>query len=289
MEIIESHNSGDGISYKYLQNVGGGHVIETGLFDLDEETICITTQIGCPMGCIFCASTEPVDSINPDLRFVRNLTADELVKEVKNVLDVSEIRKNNTVLLSYMGTGEPLLNYDEVVTSIRILAKEKRVKRATIATCGVRPDLIQRLGTEMLPIKTKIQLSLHAPNQKLRDQIMPNAGDLYAAVEATYQFAKKTGHKTKVNYVLIKDLNDSEGNARELAELLEPKKDCLSVKLMRLQEIKDLEGSSAARLKMFEKTLDSYGIHHNRYQSDGRDIASNCGQLRRYYLQNSRG
>lgn len=285
MKIIESHKSDDGISYKYLQDVGGGHVIETGLFDLDEETVCITTQIGCPMGCVFCASTEPVDSISPDLRFVRNLTAAEMVAEVKNVLDVSEITKKKTVLLSYMGTGEPLLNYDEVVNSIRLLAKEERVRRATIATCGVSPDLIRRLGSEKLPIKTKIQLSLHAPNQKLRDKIMPNAGDLRAAVEATYQFAQQTGHRTKVNYVLIKDINDSDENARELAELIGPKKDYLSVKLMRLQEIKDLEGSSAARLKMFEKVLDSYGIHHNRYQSDGRDIKSNCGQLRRYYLE----
>jgi 23S rRNA (adenine2503-C2)-methyltransferase len=282
MKLRKSFASRDGVSYKYIQETGDHHFIETGAFDIGEAAVCISTQIGCPLGCVFCASTKPVDSNNPELKYIRNLTADEIVSQVENVIAHTKLDKD--MMLSYMGIGEPFLNYEAVLESIRRLAKHEGIKRATIATSGVRPELIRKLAKEEFSIPVKIQLSLHAPSQTLRKSIMPGSKSLKDAIEATYYFAKETKQNIKVNYVLIKGINDRKEDALKLAKLLTNKRDWLSVKLMRLQPIGDLVEAQESSFKLFEDILDSNKVRHDRYVTDGRDIQSNCGQLRRYYF-----
>jgi len=178
MKIVKIISSKDKKSYKVLQQTHDNHVIETGYFDLGERIICISSQIGCPMECVFCATTTPVDSVNPMLHFIRDLTSQEIYQQVKNVLDnkISKTNKSKPILLSYMGMGEPFLNYDNVVKSIEEISSEyKNVSQATIATSGIFPEKIKRLAKEKFNVKVKIQLSLHAPNERLRKKIMPKA------------------------------------------------------------------------------------------------------------------
>ena len=102
MKIIKSLNSKDKQTTKYLQQTEDNNIIETGYYDLDEHIVCISSQVGCPMGCVFCLTTIPIDSVNPNLRFIRNLSAREIVQQVKNVLDLLDINKlsKKRILLS---------------------------------------------------------------------------------------------------------------------------------------------------------------------------------------------
>lgn len=262
-----------------------GNVIETGYYELDEHVICISSQIGCQMGCIFCATTMPIDGIksNP---FVRNLSVDEIVEQVDNIVRVKQKKKNfddKKILFSYMGMGEPFLNYENVVTSVKILSKKFPNSRTTISTLGVNSKLIRQLAETNIDTTLKLHLSLHAPNDKLRKKILPNAGKISTALEALNFFSSTKGTKTKVNYILIKDLNDSEKQAIELSKLLKPYS--FIVKLSNLNDINYLASSELEKFDLFEKILAKEKIKTCKFFSTGVDIKAGCGQLRRYYAK----
>jgi len=283
MKIIKSLNSSDGRVIKYLQKTEDNNIIETGYYDLDEHIVCISSQIGCSMNCIFCSTIAPIDSLRPNFRFIRNLDAKEIVQQVKNILILLDKDKlpQKTILFSYMGMGEPFLNYDNVVKSIKILGKDYPKSRATIATIGTETRLVKKLSHEQFNILLKLHLSLHASNNRLRKKILPKTEDINIALEALNYFSLTRNISCKVSYILIKDINDSRECAIELAELL--KNYPFIVKLTNLNNFNQLESSSLDKFELFENVLNSYGIKNCRFFSIGTEIQAGCGQLRRHY------
>jgi len=288
MKLLKFLESKDKKSIKFLQQTKDGHIIETGYYDLDEEIICISCQIGCSMGCIFCATAEPIDSLHAEQAFFRNLTVQEIENQVKNIiffLKKENRLQNKKILLSYMGMGEPFLNYENVLKSIKNLAKSFPNSRATISTLGTRPDLIKKLAKEDIGITLKLHLSLHASNDSLRKKILPSAKPIKPGLEALNFFAKTKKDSMKVNYILIKDLNDSFKNALELAELIKPYP--FVVKLSSLNgNCGGLKPSKITKFELFEEALHSRGIKTCRFISKGTDIKAGCGQLRRHFIKN---
>ncbi len=286
MKIIKSVASNDGKTIKYLQKANDNHIIETGYYNLDEHIICISSQVGCLMGCIFCAAGSPEDTSAPQKRFIRNLTSDEIVDQVKNVLEIIDKKEiaGKKILFSYMGMGEAFLNYENVIDSIKILSKIFPNSRTTISTIGVRPDLMKKLAGEKIDTVLKLHLSLHAPSDDLRKKILPNAKNIKPALDALKYFFETRKTSVKVNYVLIQGLNDSNSHAIQLAKLIKPFP--FTVKLSKLNEFNNLKPSGDDRLKVFEEILNSYGIKTCRYSGNGSDIEANCGQLRRHFYDN---
>lgn len=287
MKIIRELKSKDGKSIKLLQQTHDRHIIETAVVNLDEIIICISTQIGCPLGCVFCATTKPIDNQKPQTRFIRNLNCPEICQQVTNVIKEKIPKRNKKpILLSYMGMGEPLLNYNNVICSIKKLALEYRqIKRATISTSGIRPDKIRRLAREKFPIQVKLHYSLHAPNDKLRKQIMPGAGPIKPALTATNYFAQVTGETVKVNYILIKGLNDSLKQADEFSKLLFPCRQNFVAKLTVFNDFEKYKKTSQKNFKKFKEKLDNTGIKTTTFIGNGFDIKASCGQLRRRFYK----
>jgi len=283
MKIIKSLISNDKKSIKYLQKTKDNHIIETGYYNLDEHIVCISSQIGCLMDCVFCAATAPVDLLNPNKRFIRNLTSEEIVRQTRNILQTIDRHrlKKKRILFSYMGMGEPFLNYKDVVKSIKILTKEFPDSRTTLATIGIKPILMRKLAHEKIDTILKLHLSLHAPNDKLRSRILPKAKRIKPALEALNYFSSTRNIACKVNYILIKDLNDSVNHATQLAKLLQDYP--FIVKLSNLNDFNQLESSDLDKFELFENILNSFGIETCRFFSIGTKIQAGCGQLRRHY------
>jgi len=282
MKIIKKLLSEDGKTTKFLQETADNHVIETSYFNLDEHIICISTQVGCVMGCIFCAT----NNLNGDsVKFVRNLSSEEIIDQVTNILALISDKdlRSKGILFSFMGMGEPLLNYKNLIQAIKILSGQFPNSRTTVSTTGIKPELIRELADEKIDTVLKIHLSLHAPTASLRKKIMPKIDGLQSALKALDYFSKTRNVSAKVNYVLIENLNDSEENARQLARLL--KRFPFSVKLSKLNQFNGLESSGNDKFKTFEKILKAEGIKTCRFASDGPDIKAGCGQLRRHYLR----
>ncbi len=284
MRIIELFESKDGKTTKYLQKTYDSHVIETGYYNLDEHVVCISTQVGCPMGCAFCATTSSANPLSFSKSFIRNLTAEEIIQQVKNIF--SHLKKNNRfdtkkILFSYMGMGEPFLNYENVVKSIKVLSRVFPDSRTTVSTVGVNSILIKRLAHEKISTNLKLHLSLHASNDLLRRKILPKAQKIKSTLEALKYFSSVRGVLIKVNYILIKDLNDSQKHADQLARLL--RNYSFIVKLSNLNDFRSLKSSNKNRFDIFEKTLNLAGIKTCKFISTGTDIKAGCGQLRRYY------
>ena len=282
MEIIKSLFSSDKKVAKFLQATEEGHIIETGHYDLEEHIVCISSQIDCPMGCIFCVSTTPIDQLNTNKHSIRNLTSTEIVSQVCNVLSLINQNdlKSKEILFSYMGIGEPFLNYQNVLESIKNLSKRFPKSRTTISTLGIRPDLMKKMAHLKLNNVLKLHLSLHAPNDKLRKKILPKAQEIQPALQALEYFSSLRKVLAKVNYVLIKDLNDSEDHANQLAELLRPYP--FIVKLSNLNKFNNLLPSSENRFNLFEKILNSKGVETCRFSSAGTDISAGCGQFKKH-------
>lgn len=283
MKIIKSFKSKDGKSTKYLQRAEDGNVVETGYYSFDEHVICVSSQVGCPMGCIFCASAEPIDDFDPEKRFIRNLNQKEIIQQVKNVLFLlkPEILRSKRILFSFMGMGEPFLNYQNVVQSLELLANDFPNSRVTIATLGIHPKKIKKIALKEFPVIVKLHLSLHAPNDSLRKKLLPEASKIKPSLEALKYFSIIRGVLSKVNYLLIRNLNDSEKHAVQLAKLLKPYP--FIVKLSKLNPHKDLKPALMNKFVLFEKILHSYKIKTCRFISDGSDIRAGCGQFRRYF------
>jgi len=290
MKLLKSFKSKDGKTTKYLQQTDDGHIIETGYYDLDEHIICISSQIGCSMGCIFCATTNPDDLLNTNKAFIRNLTSEEITQQVGNIfLRLKKQGKlgSKKILFSFMGMGEPFLNYENIVDSIKKLSKKFPNSRTTISTLGTSPTLIKKLAHEKIDTVLKLHLSLHAPTDALRKKILPKAQKIQPALEAFKYFSSVRSVPLKVNYILIANLNDSPDHASKLANLLKPYS--FTVKLSNLNDFNNLKSSDKSIFDEFEKILNSKGIKTCRFISTGTDIKAGCGQLRRhYYNQNKK-
>jgi 23S rRNA (adenine2503-C2)-methyltransferase len=256
---------------KHLFSLSDGNKIETVLLmDGRRKTLCVSTQAGCAMGCTFCATAR--------VELKRNLTAAEIVDQV-NIIQKDAGRISNVV---YMGMGEPLLNYNAVLKSVRILnhpaGKNIGIRHLTISTCGIVLGIKKLAGEDIFP---RLAVSLNAPTDSLRTKLMPiNAkypiAELFKAVRF---YQKKTGQRVTFEYVLIKGLNDSAGHARMLIKLLSGLMRNVNLIEHNPHPGCDFVGSDSRRIKPFASVLERAGIETTMRFKMGRGIKAACGQL----------
>ncbi len=272
--IAEKYVSKLDKTVKYLFSLYDGEYIESVVMKYKYGyTICISSQVGCKMGCCFCASTLA--------GFKRNLLPSELEGQIHAAQRDLGVRISHVVL---MGIGEPLDNYDNVIKFLHTVNNEKglniSMRDVTLSTCGIVPA-IYALADEGLPIT--LTLSLHAPNDELRSRLMPvnKSWGVAEAVGACREYALKTGRRVSFEYTLIKSVNDSRECALELAKLL--KDGGAHVNLIPVNDVEERGNirSDNQTVINFQFTLQSHGINATIRRTLGKDINASCGQLRR--------
>ena len=274
LTVLQRQQSKKDGTIKYLFGLHDGNAVESVLMHYEHGTsLCISSQVGCRMGCTFCAST--IGGL------VRSLTAGEILEQVIFAgLDSGE-RIDSLVL---MGIGEPFDNYDNVIRFFRLVNHPDGVnlglRHISVSTCGVVPG-IYRLAEEGMPVT--LSISLHAPNNALRTTMMPinRRYPVEELVEAARHYAKTTGRKVYIEYTMISGKNDSEAHARELAARL--KGMLCHVNLIPLNPVEGKSGVSSERqvIERFSQVLKSCGISSTVRRKLGDDIDAACGQLRR--------
>ncbi len=259
---------------KFLFKMHDGQMIETVFMKYHHgNSICISSQCGCAMGCRFCASTIG--------GCIRNLTAGEMLGQIYSAMRLTGERISNVVV---MGTGEPLQNYDNLIRFIRLLTHEKgynlSVRNITVSTCGIVP-MIDRLSEEKLPIT--LALSLHAPTDSLRRTIMPvaNKYSIDETLGACERYFDKTGRRLTVEYSLMHGINDSVNDADTLGRLLRGRG--IHVNLIPVNPVNetDFKPGTPEDVHLFKNTLEKYKINVTIRRGLGADIDAACGQLRR--------
>lgn len=275
-EIVRKQQSQKDGTIKYLWKLRDGNCVETVLMRYYHgNSICISSEVGCAMGCAFCASTKG--------GLVRRLTPSEMVDQVLFSSLDSGLEISNIVL---MGIGEPLDNYDTVLRFLELINSPEGMnigmRHISLSTCGL-VDRISRLACEKLQLT--LSVSLHAPTDEIRSQIMPvnRKYSVDVLLQACKEYFEKTGRRISFEYAMIRDVNDS----KELAELLAKKLDGIAahVNLIPLNNIEEspLKPSSRKTIMEFQKTLEDRGIPCTVRRTLGSDIDASCGQLRRKY------
>ena len=257
---------------KYVLELNDHNLIESVMMRYKHgNSVCVSSQVGCAMGCAFCAST--MNGV------VRNLTASELLSQVYEISRDTAERVSNVVI---MGMGEPMLNYDNVISFVRTVSDENTLhisqRNITISTCGIVPAII-RLSRESL--KCTLALSLHAPNDRIRRQIMPVSKkySIKEILRACEYYFQQTGRRVTFEYCLIDKVNDRECHARELAALLKHKP--AHVNLIPLNPVPGsaLGAPEERDIRAFQNILENEGLAVTRRREMGRDISGACGQL----------
>lgn len=281
LEIVEVQRSKLDGTCKYLFRLPDGHVIESVLMRYHHgNSVCISSQVGCRMGCRFCAST--IGGLE------RNLRPSEMLEQIYRIQKDSGERVSNVVV---MGTGEPLDNYDNLVCFIRLLSHEKGLnmsqRNITVSTCGIVPG-IRRLAEEQLTIT--LALSLHAVTQEKRRELMPiaNRYDLSEVLDACGYYFEKTGRRLTLEYSLVSGVNDSEEDAKALSKLASPLRAHVNLIPVNPVTERNFVQPKEKIIDNFKKNLEKYGINATLRREMGRDIDGACGQLRRKYLEQSR-
>lgn len=279
-KVIKRLDSSHGDTSKFLFEYNDGNVIECVIMKYDYgNSICVSTQIGCRMGCSFCASTIGGR--------IRDLTAGEILAEVLEAQKEIGERISNIVL---MGSGEPLDNYDNVVKFIKIVNDEQGLnigqRHITLSTCGIVPKIYDLIKEDF---QITLAISLHAPNDNLRRKIMPiaNKYSINEIITACNNYSKITKRRITFEYSLVKDVNDGIENAKELSNLL--KGMLCHVNIIPVNSVKETsyEKPSKSRIEEFSKVLSKAGIENTVRKEMGSDINAACGQLRRNYLNQS--
>ncbi len=282
-KLLQERISRDG-TRKYLWGLVDGHAIESVLLQHEGDrtrtrnTLCLSTQVGCPMGCSFCATGQN--------GYKRNLSAGEIIGQV---LDTAYHRKtadpdfkiNNLV---YMGMGEPLLNLPAVVKSIKILnhkdGQNIGIRRITVSTCGLVPQM-EELASNRLDIV--LAVSLHAPTNELRNRIMPvnKRFPLEELIPACSRYYNRTGRRVTFEYALIRDFNDGTENAHTLARLLQRVSGSANVNVIPVNTIdnNNCQRPEPNSVRQFVHDLRQQGINAVIREEKGSDIEAACGQL----------
>lgn len=267
---------------KYLFLLEDGNVIESVLMRYKHgNSVCISSQVGCRMGCRFCAST--LDGL------VRGLKPSEMLDQIYKIgKDIGE-RISNVVV---MGTGEPMDNFDNLLKFIELLTDENGLnisqRNLTVSTCGIVPRM-RELADRQLAIT--LALSLHASNQQKRLELMPvaNKYDIHEVIDACRYYFDKTGRRVTFEYSLVGGVNDTDEDAKELSQLIHGM-NC-HVNLIPVNPIKerDYVQSNAAVIAAFKNKLEKNGINVTIRREMGRDIDGACGQLRKRYITSKEG
>ena len=278
LQMVERLLSKQDGTRKYLFALENGSVIESVLMQYEYgNTVCVSTQAGCRMGCRFCAST--LDGVE------RSLTAGEMLSQVYTIQKDLGERISGVVL---MGSGEPLDNYDAVLRFIRLLndpaGQNIGQRHITLSTCGLVENMY-RLADEALQIT--LAVSLHAPNDTIRQQIMPvaNAYPMEQLLQACQDYIQKTKRRITFEYAMMQGINDSDVCAEELAQKLRHM--LCHVNLIPMNPVKEREftKSDTERVQHFAKILQQHGVETTIRRRLGSDIDAACGQLRRRYMQ----
>lgn len=261
---------------KFLMRMPDGQMIETVFMRYHHgNSVCISSQAGCRMGCRFCAST--IGGL------VRNLAPSEMLYQVYHAMKVTGERVSNIVI---MGTGEPLDNYDNVMRFIELITDEKGYnlseRSITLSSCGLVPK-IKELADRKLQIT--FALSLHATTDEERKALMPVAEryTLKETLDACRYYFEKTGRRLTFEYSLVRGVNDSEGHAKRLAALIKGMNAHVNLIPVNPVEERSYKGSETQAVDKFKNILEKYRINVTIRKGMGSDIDAACGQLRRKY------
>lgn len=263
---------------KFLFELGDGNTVESVWMKYKHgNSVCISSQVGCRMGCRFCAST--LDGLE------RNLLPSEMLDQIYSITLLTGERVSNVVV---MGTGEPMDNYDNLLKFIRMLTDENGLnisqRNVTVSTCGIVP-MMRKLADEHLQIT--LALSLHAATDEKRKRLMPIA-ERYSIVElmdACDHYFEQTGRRITFEYSLVGGENDTDEDASELIRLAKPR--CCHINLIPVNPIKerDYVQSDADRIQAFKSRLEKNKVNVTVRREMGRDIDGACGQLRRRHKE----
>jgi len=293
LKQVMVQNSKDG-SRKYLYELHDGHTVEAVLLLMrDKEyhkdgsikhqeryTVCISSQVGCKVGCAFCLTAKG--------GFMRNLTAGEIVEQVRLIKKDNDIASNRRVNLVYMGMGEPLDNLKAVVQSVKIFSEEEGMAiathRQTISTSGLSSKIV-KLGKEELGIN--LAISLHAVDDALRETLMPinKAYNIKSIIDAVKDFPVNDRKRVMFEYLVIKDVNDDISAAKKLLSLLDGIKSKVNLIYFNPYGGTEFKRPSEVEMKKFQEYLTSRGLHCTIRESKGLDISAACGQLREQELE----
>lgn len=278
-EVLSRSESADG-TVKYLWGLSDGNAVETVLMKYSYgNTVCISSQVGCRQGCRFCAST--IGGL------IRNLNPSEMLDEVLFTQLDSGDKISNIVL---MGIGEPLDNYDNVMRFLKLVNHPQLMnigmRHISLSTCGILPKIDELAA---LDLQLTLSVSLHAPDDETRSQIMPsnrNAGveNLISTCEAYYN---KTGRRISFEYAMISGVNDSDEHAMKLAGLA--RRVHAHINLIPLNDVEErpFKASPPDKVKHFAALLSEKGANVTVRRSLGGDVNASCGQLRRNFMKNS--
>ena len=280
---ITSHQQASDRTEKLLLKLRDGEFVECVLMrEPDRNTICISTQVGCGMGCVFCASGLA--------GLTRNLTTAEILEQVARLdrLQGPDEKLTNVVV---MGMGEPLANLQQLLPALERmqhpLGLNLGARRITVSTVGL-PEKIRELAA--VGKAYNLAVSLHAPNDRLRDEIVPvnRKIGIEAVLAAAEDFFRDTGRRVTYEYVLLNGINDTLAQAHELATLLEGRQAHVNLIPMNAVSLLSIDGSSPRQARQFAAILEQAGIAATIRKRKGADIDAACGQLRLPHVQNVR-
>jgi len=282
-QILKKLKSDDSYTTKYLFLLEDNNIIESVLMKYTYgNTVCLSTQVGCKMGCKFCASS--LDG------YIRNLSSAEMVAQILAIESDISLGDNKRMIdnIVLMGSGEPLDNYDNTIKFLRLINNPMGLnmsfRNVTLSTCGIVPK-IERLAQEMLPIT--LTVSLHAPDDQKRKELMPAAStySISDILKACRDYFETTGRRVTFEYALMKGLNDNDRDAYLLSEKLSGFS--CHVNIIPVNEIqgKPYLRSDEAAVRRFMNILKTKGISVTKRRELGLDINGACGQLRRGYSQ----
>ncbi|QOV20215.1 23S rRNA (adenine(2503)-C(2))-methyltransferase RlmN [Blautia liquoris] len=279
-ELLEVQESKIDGTKKFLFRLEDGNVIESVWMKYHHgNSVCISSQVGCRMGCRFCAST--IGGL------IRNLSASEMLEQIYEITRITGEKVSNVVV---MGTGEPLENLDHLIRFIRLISDENGMnlsqRNITVSTCGIVPKIYE-LADENFQIT--LALSLHAPNDEKRRELMPvaNKYTIKEELDACRYYFHKTGRRITFEYALVGGKNDSETDAAQLAALV--KGINCHVNLIPVNPVRERSYVKSEKKVMenFKNKLEKYRINVTIRREMGSDIDGACGQLRRKYIDKS--
>ena len=257
---------------KFLWQLSDSKYIETVLIkDKKRKTLCLSTQVGCKYKCTFCASG--VDG------FIRNLSVSEIVDQILATRRICGVRATNIV---FMGMGEPLDNYENLVKAIHIINDEEGIeigaRKITVSTCGIVPGILK---LKDMGIQVELSISLHGVNNKIRNELVP-ANQKYPLdklIAACKEYNEKTKRQITIEYVLIRDKNDSETDAKKLAEIAKTIRAKINLIIYNPYKEFDLKAPKQEIIDSFAQNVRSAGVKLTVRKSKGADISGACGQL----------
>jgi 23S rRNA (adenine2503-C2)-methyltransferase len=288
LNIINREIATDGTE-KFLFGLKDGHTVETVLLKMkegetddegniiseDKYTVCVSCQVGCKVGCSFCLTAKG--------GFVRNLTPAEIVAQVWMMKKVKNFNNQKTLNVVYMGMGEPLDNYANMVKAIKIISNENSLhiapRRQTLSTSGIAPK-IEKLATENLGIN--LAISLHAVDDKLREELIPmnKAYNIHSVIQAVKKFPIDKRKKVLFEYLVIDGINDDEKSANKLVKLLNGIRAKVNLIYFNPYPGTNYKRPTKQKMEKFRDTLTKKGVICTIRESKGMDISAACGQLR---------